>query len=277
MILFKFFERYNISTFQAIIINYWVCVLTGMLTMPTESPLTALQTIPSQNWIPFALALGFIFITGFQIIGFTAQKCGITATTIANKTTMVMPVTVALLFYGDTATAPKIIGIICAVVAVLFTSYREEKNKDATQFDFHYIALPIIVFILGGIIEVLLNYVSRFYAPDNALFSISIFAIAGTLGTIMLLVQLLRKRTTLQAKNLVGGIILGIPNYFSIYWLLLALQQSGLQSSILFPLANISVVLLSALLARVLFDEKLNLYNKIGVSLALFAIVLMML
>ena len=75
-------------------------------------------------------------------------------------------------------------------------------------------------------------------------------------------------------KNIIAGIVLGIPNYFTIVFLIKAMQTSGFESSTLFTINNVSVVVVSTLVGLLLFKEKFSLKNKIGVILAIIGIVL---
>ena len=68
--------------------------------------------------------------------------------------------------------------------------------------------------------------------------------------------------------------MLGIPNYYSIVYLLKALKTEGLESSTLFTLNNVGVVILSTIFGLILFKEKLILKNWIGIIIAVISIFL---
>ena len=53
------------------------------------------------------------------------------------------------------------------------------------------------------------------------------------------------------------GILLGIPNFYSIYFLMMALNNE-MSGSVFFPTLNCSVIALSSLLGIYLFKEKLR-------------------
>lgn len=71
-----------------------------------------------------------------------------------------------------------------------------------------------------------------------------------------------------------AGIVLGIPNYYSIFFLIKALQNKNFESSELFTFNNVGVVILSTVVGVVLFKERLSKKNLIGVALAIIGIVL---
>jgi drug/metabolite transporter (DMT)-like permease len=75
-------------------------------------------------------------------------------------------------------------------------------------------------------------------------------------------------------KNLLAGIIIGIPNYFSIWCLVRFLKVSPWQSSASIPVNNMGIVLFSSVVAWLLFREKLSQINWLGIVLSLVAIYL---
>ena len=88
----------------------------------------------------------------------------------------------------------------------------------------------------------------------------------------MLVIQLARGSEKLAWRSLVGAVTLGVPNFLSFYTLLLALSQFGGNGAFVYPLYNIGVILVAALVATLFFGEELSVANKIGLGLAVVAI-----
>ena len=72
-------------------------------------------------------------------------------------------------------------------------------------------------------------------------------------------------------KNVWGGMILGVPNYGSMLFLLWALN-GGLEGSFVFPVVNVSIIVATTIGAVALFQERLSKTNWIGIFLAVVAI-----
>jgi drug/metabolite transporter (DMT)-like permease len=75
-------------------------------------------------------------------------------------------------------------------------------------------------------------------------------------------------------NNIIAGIVLGVPNYFSIYFVLDSLEKLG--GIIVFPILNIGVVLLSSILSYLFYKEYLSKLNWIGIGLACISILLIL-
>ena len=132
---------------------------------------------------------------------------------------------------------------------------------------------PIYAFIVSGGIEVVLQYVQDSMLPDsdatNA-FSTTLFTTAGVLGTIIAVYLIVVGRSKLKLRNVIAGFVLGLPNYFSIFFLVMAF--SYWDKSMVLPINNIAIVSASALLGFIAFREKLSNINWIGVFIAILAI-----
>jgi drug/metabolite transporter (DMT)-like permease len=277
-VAFKIFQRLKIDTLQAIVVNYWVCVITGSIFLghfPVQ------KTSFEQPWIFWSLVMGASFFTIFNLIGFCTKVDGITTTTIANKLSLVIPVGFALWLYGDLMTVTKAAGILIAFPAVyLSTRTKDEQPKKMS------LLLPFLLFIGSGLLDTLVNYVAHQYfttgndAADSAnqsVYLIHTFFAAGTIGTIIAGASVMMGKRTFAWKNVLGGIVLGIPNYFSIYFLFRLLQSGFLPGSAAIPVNNIGIVLVAALVAVLFFGEKANRVRILGMALSLIAIILIML
>lgn len=266
-VIFKLYDNYNVDTFQAIVINYYVAF--GVAYFLSDVRFSILKT-PNEDWFIGAVFLGLLFISLFYIMGLTAQKLGMSVVAVSGKMSVVIPVIVGLLVYKENASFIKIIGIILALIAVFFSSNKESK----TQFNKSVLYLPFILFFGSGILDTTLKYMQKTYVSDNetAIFLSVIFLIAGFIGSLLLLYFILNKKSILKIKNIIAGTLLGIVNYFAMFFLLKALQFKGLDSSTVFTINNVSIVLFSAILGLLFFKEKLSKKNILGIVLAVISI-----
>jgi len=269
---FKFCERYGISIFQAIVFNYITCILVGSIVnggFPINT--TTIHT----KWFQWACIMGVMFIATFNVIGITAQKMGVAVTSVSNKLSLIIPVVLSVYLYHETVQSWKLLGVILALIAVVLTCYQTNDGSKKMLGKWNYL-LPIVLFISSGLIDALINHVQHTYvnAENNNAYLISVFFAAASIGSIILLVQILRKKQVFQLKNLQAGILIGIPNYFSIWCLVHFLQEGVWPSSASIPVNNMGIVLFSSVAAWVLFKERLSKINWMGIILSLMAIYL---
>jgi drug/metabolite transporter (DMT)-like permease len=282
ILLFRVFERFNIYIPHAIVVNYFVAASMGLIIY--KGKIDPAQ-VTEQPWFRIAIVLGLLFISIFNMIAVTTRKMGVSVASVANKMSVIIPVIAAVYLYNDSVTPVKIIGIFLALLAVYFTSVKNEKRTEMGGSpnapliekgpSLNQFVLPAIVFIGSGMIDLLINYAQMRHVegpPD--LFLSSAFLSAGSAGVLMVIYQLLVKKRKFEGKSIIAGIVLGIPNYMSIYFLVKTLEANLFESSVIFPVVNIGVVLFSVVFARIFFKEKLSLLNMLGIALSVIAIVL---
>lgn len=272
---FKVLQRYGISAFEAIVYNYIVCVITGSL-VNGSFPVHA-ETM-NTGWFYWALFTGSVFIITFNITGYTAQKMGVAVASVANKLSLVIPFLFSIWMYNETAGVIKYIGIAAAVAAVILTCMPSKNNVEVQTSNKWIWLLPVVLFFGSGLIDSLVVFVQKAFfntsAGDFNGFLITAFAMAGTIGVIILCYLYTTEKARFSVKPVLAGILIGVPNYFSIWCLGKLINEYSGNSSVAVPVNNMGIVLLSAVAAWLLFKEKLTVVNWMGIILAIIAIAL---
>ncbi|SFJ34762.1 DMT family transporter [Olleya namhaensis] len=269
-VIFKVIGKRNINTLQTIVFNYFTAFTCGILSY--DSPVI-IEDIISSKWFFGAIGLGFLFIAIFNVMALTAQRIGLSVASVASKMSVVIPIIFGLFVYNESLGWQKGIGIILALVAVYLASHKEKTNA---RFSIKSLWLPIILFLGSGTIDTSIKYLETTYVADNGIpiFSATIFFIAGLIGIGLLSAKAIQKTFTFDPKSVVAGVILGIVNYYSIYMLLKALNADNFESSTIFTVNNVAIVMLSTLLGLALFKERLLPKNWIGIGVAILSILL---
>lgn len=264
-VLFKLFSRHKIDTLQAIVVNYATAFGFGLIF--NDAKINVSEIIQT-HWFIAAIGLGFLFIAIFNVMALTAQKNGLSVASVASKMSLIIPVIFGIYVNNESTEAQKLIGIALALVAVYLTSIKQKDKAVVTKS----IYLPIILFIGSGIIDTSVNH----FAPKGniPLFLSSIFGIAAIIGFFLFAYKSIATKNSFQLKSIPFGILLGIVNYGSMYFLLLALRVENTESSTIFTINNIAILALSTLVGLVLFKENLSQKNWIGIIFAFIAIIL---
>jgi drug/metabolite transporter (DMT)-like permease len=268
--IFKLFPRYDINALQAIVVNYCVCVVTGCLFIG-RIPYAASHI--HSSWFPWALLCGVLFISIFNLIAYNTKTHGITTTTIANKLSLVIPVLFSIWLYHERAGALKWLGVVLAFPAVFLTTY-EKKNSGDMRLNLFW---PIVLFVGSGLLDTLMKYIQcscLATAEDQATFTIYTFSVAGIVGITTLTTLTLLGKVKLYRRNIIAGICVGVPNFFSIYFLIRALNSNCMQSSATIPVINIGILVASSIVAILFFKERANQMRLLGLTLSIIAILL---
>jgi drug/metabolite transporter (DMT)-like permease len=267
-ISFKIIAVNNIKSFQAIVINYLVAGSLGFIT--TSSDVTPF-TVFAQKWTWVAIGLGIVFVSSLFVIAETTARSGISVAQVSNRMAVVIPISVAVMYYGDALTVFKVAGIILAIVSVYLVSHKEESGREKQKL---WWLFPLVIFICSGIIDSSINYAQRFLLSENDFdaFLSTVFMTAFVFGFLVLLYQLCIQKHAFQAKAIPAGAILGAINFGTMYFIVKALNSNVLEPSALFPVNNLSILTLSTIISVLVFKEKLSGKNWLGIALSLLAI-----
>ncbi len=272
--MFKMFGRYGVNTFQAIVFNYWVAFLFGVSLVPTQ----AIEEFSSYSWAWLVPIEGILFISIFNVMALTVQKHSVTVGSVASRTAMIIPAA-ALMFLdpNEGFSFLKMAGIILAILSV-FLSSKQDKNNDVNS---KYILLPIILFIGSGLIDLIIGYAQSHLMNtegERLAFIPGIFCIAAIIGSSILTYRyVVKKNMKWQSKDLFAGLVLGLINYASIFFILKAMDTGLLHASIFFPVNNMGVIAAGTLLGLIAFRERLSLINWLGIALGLGSIAILIL
>ena len=266
IVVFKMFEKYNVDNLQALIINYITAGVCSYLFLEQE---ISLDIVLNSDWIYHAIIIGTLFIIVFNFYAYGIQKVGISISTVTNKMSLIIPVCAALFLYPETESFTYLKGI--AFFLALLGIYLSSTNGGKLSFDKKYLWLILLVFIGQGLSDSIFNdFAQKFPNEGGYLFFMALFFMATVSGILILTGKSFNKKNSLQLKSVFWGIVFGVPNFFSLVFFLKAL--GNMESSIVFPLVSMGVVVSSSLIGLFLFKEKLSKRNWIGILLSLCAI-----
>lgn len=277
MLVFGMFDRYKVDTFQAVVVNYLTCIVCGVVLnggMPQYS-------MDSTTWLPYALCLGVLFIGLFVLIGITAQKQGAAIASVSMKLGLIFPILLAYFLYNEVFTIQKWIGIVLCLAAIVFVSIPSKDSKtDGDAFSWNWSMLfPLIIFLGSGICDSTVQFLEQRYFSDGDIepLTIALFGTAYVVGGSVLLLQVMLGRRSFDSKSLLAGVVLGLPNYASIYFFMMALSHDKFDnaSSFVFVINNIGIVVMTTLMGILILKQKPNQYGWIGLSLAVGAVLLL--
>lgn len=264
-VLLKLFPRHGIDTGQAVTWNYLAAsVLCAWLLSPSLETLRAADA----PWLGL-LGLAFILPTLFMVLAIAVQRAGIVRTDVAQRLSLLLSLAAAFLYFGERAGTQKLLGLalgLVAVVAILARSGSTERQRGAGW------AL-LAVWVGFAIVDVMLKLIAQAGTPFAA--SLQVAFVLAFLG--MLAVQGLRHargQTRLSLRDAVAGLLLGALNFGNIVCYVLAHRSLPDSPAVVFATMNIGVVVLGTLVGVFAFGERTSLWNRIGIALAVLAIML---
>ncbi len=269
-VILRLFPKYKVYNLHALTINYVTASLSSLIASGDISVINQEQI--QASLLP-AMIIGSLFISVFYAAALSTQLCGVTVTSVAGKMSMIIPISAAIWLFGDQLTVLKIVGIAIALLAVYFSTPKNGGDVARSKFWF----LPLIVFLGSGLVDTSVKMAQHYFirAENQQLFISMLFGSAAVIGIIFSVGNYYKNKIALTKESILGGIILGIVNYFSLYFLVKCLAVEGMESSLVFSITNLLVVIISALVAFLFFKEKTDARRVTGLALAVLAIIIL--
>lgn len=267
MVCFRMFPKYHINILQAIAANYLTALLAGIATAVPQNT----SVIFDAGWIPLGLTSGVLLIAVFFVFAQSAAKAGIAITSVSSKMSVLIPVSMGFIIFGEQLNAVRLIGIALALLAFWLTLRTHDGKKPSGLF----ILLPLLLFLGNGTNDTVLKAAQFEYLSndqDLVLYLTFAFAVAFLIGLVAVVISMFRDKRKIKFRNIIAGVMLGLLNWYSTLFFLKGLSVTDV--SVFVPLFNVSIVILGSIAGVLLFREKLGAKNLFGIFLAVIAIIL---
>ncbi|WP_048750364.1 DMT family transporter [Aggregatibacter segnis] len=264
-VLLKVARKRNIVIQQAIAFNYIVALsLSWFLLKPDFKGLEFSEFIAQSENTPIFLALGILLPSVFIIMSKAVEFAGIVRSDAAQRLSLFLPILAAFLIFRETLSQSKAIGIVLAFIGLFCLL---SKPNEQSAVDFRGILGLVGVWFGYGIIDILFKQVAK----SGGAFPTTLF-IAFSLAACIMFIYLLFKRTQWNVASFIGGIILGVLNFFNILFYIKAHQSFGANPTLVFAGMNIGVICLGTITGALIFKEKISKVNWLGIVFSLCAI-----
>lgn len=264
-VLLKVARKRHIEIQQAIAFNYIVALsLSWFLLKPDFKGLEFTDFIAQSENTPIFLALGILLPSVFIIMSKAVEFAGIVRSDAAQRLSLFLPILAAFLIFHEPLSQSKVVGIVLAFVG-LFCLLSKPNQQSAV--DFRGVLGLVGVWFGYGIIDILFKQVAK----SGGAFPTTLF-IAFSLAACIMFIYLLFKRTQWNVASVVGGIILGVLNFFNILFYIKAHQSFGSNPTLVFAGMNIGVICLGTITGALIFKEKISKVNWLGIVFSLCAI-----
>ena len=240
-------ERYVRHRMAMFAVNYAVCLVLSRLFVGGVPLLTA------QRGIGTAAALGavsgLLYLASFMLLQRNIRESGMVLSSASMKLGGVLvPVLVSVLFFGGALHGRLILGTVLALAAILLMNLeRSAFRPDALKSGL------LCLLLCSGITDTMASIYDQAGSPafrNHYLFFIFLAALLIALGSA------LYRKEKLRSADLLFGVLIGVPNYFSSRFLLLSLEQ--VPAVVAYPVFSIGTLLIISIIGIVVFHERLS-------------------
>jgi drug/metabolite transporter (DMT)-like permease len=207
------------------------------------------------------------------------------------RVSVMIPFLASWLVWAEAPTLAQGTGMALAAVAFFLIARKERTPKPVAagggatlsaqstpmlaSVDWRAFGVLGLTFLSGGMVDVSMKLFEEGFGAENSrvLFLLMAFGVAFVIGAVIVGVRGLRRGVWPTGRTVGWGVLLGVINYGSLEFLLRAIEV--LPGVFVFPANNIAIMVLAALLGVYLWGEQLSRANRIGLGLAVIALILL--
>jgi drug/metabolite transporter (DMT)-like permease len=267
-------QRYKMDMPLMIGINYLSAALVGLAHFPQAFGHVFAHPI----LVVLAMVQGFAFFILFNIMGWLTQKVGLGYMTIVAKMSLAIPVLFSWIYYDDEMTWLHFVGVGLALAAIFLVNFGEKGSDsavDSRNKGWVLAALSAVLFLGSGTSDALFKILKQDYAglANSGEYIIVLFAMAALASVPIFIQRAIRGRLQVTKATVLVGLLMGLPNYFSIVFLAASLRF--FDGTVFYPINNTAILLVMAVIGILAYREQLNAWKAAGLLLATGAVVLL--
>lgn len=264
-VLFKWARPHGLQAAQAVAVNYVVAIAATLLLL---QPTISMDTVAALPWGVLVL-LGIILPSIFVVMAQAVYHAGMVRADAAQRLSLVIPLLAAATLLGEHIGGLKAVGLVLALAAVVGLVWRgNTQSANGKSLQQTSVWLLLLVWLGYGLCDILFKQVAK----TGTQFSLGLLA-SFTLAAVLIWGYLLLQKTKWHAFSLRCGLVLGGLNFANIYFYIKAHQAFHASPSVVFAGVNIGVLALAMLVGTVVWKERLNAANIVGLVLAVAAVV----
>ena len=240
-------EKYCQGHYGILLMNYVVCVLAGLIL--TGRGLTQTDGKGMPVTIVFGVVTGLLYCGSFILLQWNVRKNGVILSSTFMKLGVIVPAVLAVVWFGERPGWNQGLGFILAITAILMIHL--EKGKIRTEKAY---TIGLLLLLLGGGLGDSMAKLYDVYGNPGlgSFFLMLSFLVSGIISGILVF----RGGEKITKYEVLFGVLIGIPNYFSARFLLWALAD--IPAVITYPTYSIAAMALIGAAGVLMFREKLT-------------------
>lgn len=225
--------------------------------------------LPNVDKIDFTLALGGIngvfYISALLFMQAGIKRNGVVLPSVFSKMgSLLIPLAVAICAFGEVPKGTQIIGSILALASIILINYEKGEGRGASTW------LLLLILLADGVAT---SMSKVFEELGNNVLSGQFLFYTFTVAFVLSIILLLCKKERPGMREVLFGIMLGVPNFVASRSILKALES--IPAVIVYPTRGVCSILLVLLAGIFFFNEKLKKNQWIAIGVILVAVALL--
>lgn len=245
-ICMRFSEKHVKNEMGMFMANYAVCVVLSYVFMNKE--LIFAWERSTVMMLILGVISGVLYLISFVAMKVNMKHNGIVLAATFMKLGVLIPTIMAVVVFKETPGWTRILGICLSIIAIIMINFEKESIHEGKKK-----SLLIVLLILSGCTDAMANIYEQIGAASlKDVYLMVTFIVAFIFAMILAI----GGKERMGIKDLLFGMLIGIPNYFSARFLLLAL--GSVDAVLVYPMYSVATIIVVTLAGITIFREKIS-------------------
>ncbi|MCQ2492107.1 MAG: DMT family transporter [Lachnospiraceae bacterium] len=243
--------------------NYIVCALLSLIFMGGKNLFVADSGMVTV--LLLGVISGILYLASFVLLQLNIRKNGVVLSATFMKLGVLIPTIMAIVIFHERPKILQILGILLAIAAIIMIHFEKEDAGKA-----NYKILLIMLMVGSGFTDAMANIYDKLGSSglkNHYLFFTFVMA------AVCAFVLWIKEKQSLSIWDVICGICIGIPNYFSSRFLLGALHS--IAAVIVYPVYSVVTIVVISLLSFLLFKERLSKKKMVAIGMIFGSLILL--
>lgn len=251
-------ERKIQNNMGMFVVNYITCGGLSLLYIPRDVLWSTGSGFSAA--VMLGLLSGVLFLANFVLLQQNILKNGVVLSATFMKLGVLIPTLMAIVIFREQPKLTQLLGVLLAIAAIIIIHFEKETVEvSAVRY------LLLVLLLVSGFTDSMANIYDKLgnaELKDHYL----LFTFLAAAFCAVLLWRRMRQRICVW--DVLFGVCIGVPNYFSSRFLLLALHH--ISAVIVYPVYSVLTIVLISLFSFLFFGERLS-RKKLGAMAVIFA------
>lgn len=261
-IIMRYSEKYIDNNISMLSINYLMCLILAGIYMRFHHLYIPLHGMNQS--IILGIINGILYLSGFILLQRNINKNGIILSSLFMKLGILIPMLVSIFIFKELPSIIQLTGFIIAIISIIFMNIKKEETNINFKFGL------LLLLIINGITDTMSKI---FDEVGNTLLSEQFLFYTFLFAFILCIVLTFIKKQNFYKNEVIYGLLIGIPNYYSARFLLESLQS--VPAVIVYSTYSVGAIIVVTIVGIFIFKETLYKYQKISMIGILITLILL--
>lgn len=260
-ILMRLSEKYRQNHMSMLAVNYVMCTALAWVTCGAVNVFSPAEGMGAAAGI--GVLSGVLYLLSFLLLQWNISKNGVVLSSMFMKLGVMVPMVMSMLFFGEKPGVAQIIGGVVALGAICMM-------QGGGKAEIVSLTGLIVLLLSGGITD---SMAKIYEAIGSEALNNRYLLFTFMVALILCAALCVAKKQRLAWMDIVFGLAIGVPNYFSAKFLLRSLES--VPAVVVYPTFSVGTIVVVTAAGVLLFKEKLSRRKLAALAAILAALVLL--